>query len=106
EASRALVEALMALPRFAPSAGFADLVMANIQVTPRASPVFAWVRHWTPETRRGWTLLVAALLAPMLPLIGLTIWVVSNPVVSASAVLEWSLMQGRSLAVSAGGTLA
>ena len=50
EASRALFDALSTLPRFAPSSGFADLVMANIQLTPRASPVFAWIRHWTPPT--------------------------------------------------------
>lgn len=106
EASRALIDALAELPRFAPSPQFADLVMANIRVTPQVSPVFAWVRHWRPETRRGWTLLVAALLAPMLPLIGVAIWVIANPVVSAPAVLQWTLLQGRSLASNAGGTVA
>jgi hypothetical protein len=105
EASRALIDALSTLPRFAPSPGFADLVMANIQVTPRASPVFAWIRHWAPETRRGWTLLVAALLAPMLPLIALTAWVASSPVVTAPAVIQWSMVQMRSIAGNAGATL-
>ena len=106
EASRALFDALSTLPRFAPSSGFADLVMANIQLTPRASPVFAWIRHWTPATRRGWTLLVAALLAPMLPLMALTAWVVSSPVVTAPAVVQWSMVQARGFAGNAGATLA
>jgi hypothetical protein len=105
EASRALIDALSTLPRFAPSADFADLVMANIQVTPRASPVFAWIRHWAPETRRGWTLLVTALLAPMLPLIALAGWVASSPVVTAPAVVQWAVTQSRSLAGTAGATL-
>jgi anti-sigma factor RsiW len=99
EAARSLFQALARLPRFAPSAEFADLVMANIQVTPRASPLFAWIRHWTPETRRGWSLLVASLLAPMLPLLGFALWVGSNPAVSATAVLQWSYGQGRALAI-------
>lgn len=96
DAARSLFLSLAGLPRFAPSAEFADLVMAKIQVTPRASPVFAWIRHWAPETRRGWSALVAALLAPMLPILGLAAWVISNPTISASAVVHWSVLQGRS----------
>lgn len=101
EASRAFFAALSQLPRYAPSPQFADLVMAKVQVTPRTSPVFAWIRHWAPETRRGWTLLVAALLAPMLPILGFAIWVASNPVLSASTVLQWTFLQGRALVVEA-----
>lgn len=106
EASRALIDALSTLPRFAPSPGFADQVMANIQVAPRASPIFAWIRHWAPETRRGWTLLVAALLAPMLPLLGIAAWVASSPVVTAPSVVQWVVLQGRAVAANAGSTLA
>lgn len=104
EASRALIEALSALPRFAPSPSFSDEVMANIRISPRASPVLAWVRHWTPATRRGWTLLVAALLAPMLPLAGLAVWVATSPVLTAGSVVEWTVLQGRSLAMEIGST--
>lgn len=104
EASRALIEALSALPRFAPTPDFSDLVMANIQIAPRASPVLAWIRHWTPATRRGWMMLVAALLAPMLPLLGLTIWVATSPVLTAGSVVQWTMHQGRSLAVEIGST--
>ena len=106
DASRALIDALGALPRFAPSPDFADAVMRQIEVAPRASPVFAWVRHWTPETRRGWTLLIAALLAPMLPLIGIAVWVASSPVLTAGAVTQWALQQGRAVALDGGATLA
>jgi anti-sigma factor RsiW len=106
DASRVFFAALAQLPRFAPSAEFADLVMAKVQVEPRASPVFAWIRHWAPETRRGWTLLVAALLAPMLPLIGFAAWVVSSPVLTAGAVLQWVAVQGRSVAVDTAGAVA
>ena len=101
ETSRAFFAALSQLPRFAPSPQFADLVMAKVQVTPRTSPVFAWIRHWAPETRRGWTLLVAALLAPMLPILGFVMWVASNPVLSASSVLQWTVLQGRTVVVEA-----
>jgi hypothetical protein len=106
EASRAFFAALSQLPRFAPAPQFADLVMSKVQVTPRASPVFAWIRHWAPQTRRGWTLLVAALLAPMLPILGFAIWVASNPVLSASSVLQWTVMQGRALVLDGAHALA
>ena len=101
EAARSLFMALAQLPRFAPSADFADLVMAKVQVTPRASPVFAWIRHWAPETRRGWTLLVATLLSPMLPVLGFALWVASNPALTASAALQWGLQQVRTGSVDA-----
>ena len=100
EAARSLFGALAQLPRYAPSPAFAELVMAKVQVTPRASPVFAWIRHWAPETRRGWTLLVATVLAPMLPLLGFALWVASSPVLTAPAVIDWSLRQTRSMALS------
>lgn len=101
EGSRAFFATLSQLPRFAPSPQFADLVMGKVQVTPRTSPVFAWIRHWAPETRRGWTFLVAALLAPMLPILGFAIWVASDPVLSASSVLQWTFLQGRTLVLEA-----
>jgi len=106
EASKALIEALAALPRFAPSPGFADEVMARVRVSPRASPVFAWVRHWRPESRRGWTLLITALLAPMLPLLGVAIWVANSPVLTAGAVAGWTWTQIRSFILDIGATLA
>ena len=63
EASRALIEALSALPRFAPSPSFSDEVMANIRISPRASPVL-----------------------------------------TAGSVVEWTVLQGRSLAMEIGST--
>src|SRR5690606_28321648 len=97
EASKALVEALSTLPRFAPSADFADMVMANIQIKPRPVSLLAWIRHWSPETRRGWALLVASLLAPMLPLLAFSVWVAQSPVLTAGSVIQWTYLQGREL---------
>lgn len=106
EASRALIEALSTLPRFAPSVDFTDAVMANIQIKPRPVSLLAWVRHWTPESRRGWALLVASLLAPMLPLLVFSIWVLQSPVLTASSVIQWTYLQGRQLLSDASATMA
>lgn len=106
EASKALIEALSTLPRFAPSENFADAVMSNIQIKPRRASLLAWVRHWTPETRRGWALLVATLLAPMLPLLAFTVWVMQSPVLTAGSVIQWTYLQGRQLLSDGSATVA
>jgi hypothetical protein len=73
DASRALIQALSALPQFAPSPSFADLVMGRVAIhVPAAQAVAA--RRWLPQTRRGWMMAVAGALAPLLPLLGLLTW--------------------------------
>ncbi len=84
ERLREIAVALAALPRFAPSAAFADAVMARVSVAPAA------VRRWLPATRAGWLRLAAALLIPLIPVLALAAWLLSRPLVTAPALLGWA----------------
>jgi hypothetical protein len=90
---RALFAALEGLPRFAPSAGFGDAVMARVRVAPRANPAVERVRRWLPKTRRGWMMLAVALVAPALPVLGLAIWMLTHPLFSPMALWQWTSLQ-------------
>ena len=73
DASRALIQALHALPHFNPSPSFAENVMARVTLPATAAQAVAR-RRWLPNTRRGWTMAVAGALAPLLPLLALLTW--------------------------------
>ncbi|HKP74459.1 MAG TPA: hypothetical protein VJT67_02900 [Longimicrobiaceae bacterium] len=73
DASRALVRALSALPRFEPSNTFAASVMARVNVRAFAADE-AVQRRWLPQTARGWMMTIVGALAPLLPLAGLLVW--------------------------------
>ncbi len=88
EGYRALNAALSALPRFEPSADFADAVMARVRLEPSA---LERVRRWLPVTRRGWMMLVAALLAPLAPLVAAVAWLLANPLVTVGGL--WSMAE-------------
>ena len=47
----ALFTVLSDLPRFAPSAGFSDAVIARTRLTPEPGPVVLWLRQFMPKTR-------------------------------------------------------
>lgn len=87
EGFRALVVALSGLPRFAPLPGFADAVMSRVTLRPEGS--MARVRRWLPATPRGWMMLAAALLAPLLPLLAAVGWLLSHPMVTVGGL--WSV---------------
>jgi len=94
EASRAVISALAALPRFAPSATFADAVMSRVALpaeAPEASTARAR-RRWLPATRRGWMLVLAAALAPLVPIVPFLAWVFSHPGVNAGSL--WAIGRG------------
>ncbi|CAN5307278.1 hypothetical protein BH20GEM2_BH20GEM2_17050 [soil metagenome] len=84
ERLREIALALASLPRFAPSAGFADAVMARVAVAPAA------FFRWLPATRAGWLRLAAALLIPLIPVLALAAWLLSRPLVTAPALLGWA----------------
>lgn len=84
---RALYAALSDMPRHAPSPAFNDAVMARVRLA-QPSPVWAWIQGWLPTTRRGWTILGAALVAPALPLIGMMAWVLTHPGVSMGSLWQ------------------
>lgn len=94
EASRAVISALESLPRFVPSAGFADAVMARVvmQAAPEAGAEAVRKRRWLPQTRRGWMLVLAAALAPLVPLVHYLAWVFSHPGVTAGSL--WAITRG------------
>lgn len=112
EAARAVIASLEALPRFAPSAGFADLVMSRV-IVPAAAPARA--RRWLPQTRRGWARLGAAVLAPLAPLATLLAWLLSHPMVTPAGLWEmgtgwagerlWSLVAGAAELVARSGAM-
>jgi hypothetical protein len=90
EAFRVLATALSGLPRFAPSVEFSDAVMARVNMPPVTDPVYTRVVRLLPTTPRGWGMLVAAAVAPALPLIALVAWVLTQPLVSIGSLWTWS----------------
>jgi hypothetical protein len=105
EGYRALFAALGDVPRFAPSPGFSDAVMARIQIAPRTSPALARARRWLPRTTRGWTLLAVALVAPALPLLAAVAWLLSQPMVSAASIWQWASLETQTSLQAAGALL-
>lgn len=89
EGFRALVAALSGLPRFAPSEGFADAVMARVSLQPHSAPAWERARRWLPATPRGWMMLGAGLLAPLAPLAVAVAWLLSHPMITAGGL--WSM---------------
>ena len=93
---RSLFATLEILPRFAPSSGFAERVMARVRVP---DPSAAWrtqvlaqvaaagqrVGHWLPRTTRGWAFVTALLAIPALIGGGLIVWLLTRSYVSADA---------------------
>lgn len=106
EAYRGLFVALSDLPRFAPSAGFADAVMARVRMAPETDPLYARMVRLIPRTRRGWAILTGAVGAPALALVALVAWVLSQPLVTATSLWQWTTLKGSELALSAAGGLA
>lgn len=104
EGYRALFAALGEVPRFAPSPGFSDAVMARVQIAPRTSPALVRARRWLPKTPRGWTLAAAALVAPALPLVAAVAWLLSQPLVSVASLWQWASL-GAQTGLQTAGTM-
>ena len=91
---RTLFSALAGLPRFAPSPDFSDAVISRVRIGPQPSPALERLRRWLPVTRRGWTILAGAMIAPALPVLWLVVWLLSQPMVSPAALLQWGSRWG------------
>jgi len=76
---RSLFTMLSALPRFAPSAEFADLVMASVRIPePWRVRAAALVRRFVPGSTPGWAFAVALLAVPLLAIGTLAVWLLSR----------------------------
>jgi hypothetical protein len=103
EAYQSLFGLLEELPRFAPSLGFADAVMARVEIAPQVHPAAAWLRRMVPSSRRGWALIWVAVTAPVTPLIALVLWLMAEPLLSPATFAQYLMMrvQGYTQAASA-----
>lgn len=95
EAQRALVGLLASLPRFEPSPGFGDAVIARTRMTPEPSPLALWLRRLAPKTRRGWVLLGTAAAAPAIPIIAAALWLLTHPLLTPGGLWTWAVGEGR-----------
>jgi hypothetical protein len=105
DAYRTLFTALAALPRFAPPPDFGDAVISRVRIGPQPSPAMQRLRRWLPVTRRGWTILAGAMIVPALPVLALVIWLLSQPMISAAALLEWGSRWGNDVTGSVSSTI-
>lgn len=97
EEMTALFGALSGLEQFAPSAVFADRVMAKVRVRRPAfagasaiAAASAWVERVTPRTTGGWAAAAAVLALPVLGAALLIAWVMSQPGVTTQGLLALS----------------
>lgn len=96
EAFGSLFAMLGELPRFAPSPAFAGAVMARVRIAPAESWYAALLRRLIPTTRRGWLLLGTALTAPATPFIALAVWLLFQPLVTPTTLLQWGQLRIQS----------
>lgn len=100
---RGLFAALASLPQFDPTVGFANRVMEQVRVAPRAAwqdwaeRANALVTRVSPKTNYGWALAVAFFALPILLGGSAIAWLISNSYISPEALLSFSresLVQG------------
>ncbi len=97
ESLRSLTHALGALPRFAPSAGFSEAVMARVIVTPQRAWLLERIAHRLPATRSGWGLFSLWALIPALSALAGILWVGDRfPSLTFGSAFEWVLGNSRS----------
>jgi anti-sigma factor RsiW len=103
---QALYAAIGDLPRFAPSPGFADAVIARTRMEPEPWPITVWLRGLAPKTRRGWFLLGSAVVAPAMPVLAAALWLLTHPLLTPAALWQWVVMQGDTASAAATALLA
>lgn len=107
EAWRLVFAELAELPRLAPSAGFAERVMARVVVPlPLRVRVLARLRRWLdtlfplPATPRTWATAAAAAAVPLTAVTGLGYWVLSYPRVTPGTLAAYLVWRVRDAAVA------
>ena len=100
-----LFGALSGLGRFAPSPGFAQRVMARVQVrAPVPAPwvqtgsrVLGWARGFLPQTRHGWAVAGGIASAPTISIAALFYLVFSHPLLSVGNFTTYVLWKASGL---------
>lgn len=113
EAWRATFARLQTLERLAPSAGFADLVMARVHVpapaparVPEWRRALAWLGTLVPQTRQAWAAVSGVALTPAVTL-GLVVWTVfSHPTLTLGSLASFAWWKATDLAAVAWQALA
>ncbi|MGH7553233.1 MAG: anti-sigma factor family protein [Longimicrobiales bacterium] len=83
EDCRSLFHSLRTLPRFVPSPGFADRVMARVRIAqPWHARAGVLITRFLPRTTRGWALAAAMLALPVLAGGILATWLLSKSYVT------------------------
>lgn len=93
ETVRSLIAMLDDLPRFAPSAAFADAVMARVRIEPVVNPVLAFLRRLVPSTRRGWVILGTVTITPAVALLATIGLMLIQPLVTPAVLWQWFLLR-------------
>ncbi len=108
-----IVSGLADLPRFQPSAAFADQVMARVDLAPQVAPErvteprgwVAAVRRLVPRTRRAWAALSGAAVTPVAT-VGLVLYAVfSHPTLTVESLLSYVSWQIADLAAMGWGAM-
>src|SRR5690606_16799982 len=92
-----VVSLLDHLPRFAPSATFADAVMARVSTAPAVNPVMALLKRLIPATRHGWTVVAAVTIAAATVLLGIVGMMLVQPLVTPSLLWQWFVLRTQAI---------
>lgn len=114
QALRAVGTRLGSLPRFAPSDGFAERVMARVQVpapsavaeeSPAGSRVLGWAARLAPRSRRAWAVLAGASVTPAVTFALVLYAVFSHPEVTPGALVSFLLWKADEVVGRLAGSL-
>jgi anti-sigma factor RsiW len=109
----ALVDGVRALPRLAPSPGFAQAVMRQVRVAPAPAPARAIARRTLdrvralagPRHRLAWAAAAGVAFTPVVTVALLAYAVFSHPLVTVGNLAAFVWIEGSELATAAGGGL-
>ena len=106
---RSLFAMLSTMPQVAPSRGFANRVMAHIELPDPwyarlPARVAAQLRTFVPKTTRGWTVATACLALPIVGFAALAAWLMSKPYITAQGLVSFTYekVQGTFEALASG----
>jgi anti-sigma factor RsiW len=107
----ALVDGVRALPRLAPSPGFAQAVMGQVRIAPAPAPARAITRRTLdrvralagPRQRLAWAAAAGVAFTPVMTAALVAYAVFSHPLVTVGNLVAFAWLEGSELATAAGG---